>query len=416
MIYQCLSFALWDTDINIAMQKLKTGTKESPTTSEKEFIKNSRDLWSILKENRKDWIGLLNQKLYVTDLVRFRDILSQKKYINKVFTTKPATLVLEMTKNPNIIVKIDNRSAYNFDEVYRSYLAAMEKAKEVQNSAAPGELSLLYLPYETGRDSKEAGVKVVFSQKAPLFSTEEIDNAALLLMMLSNAENDPQLGLELKRMLAQALTYICRVDFDDINHRNIPFATDGRLVPFDTDTGLAITGIENFSKLFFVPSILNKDEVKEIVKNNCTKYKKKTLLKVDKLYSDQAQEKARLAENKNALNKILNFINKNKDMKPLAPKIDDKMKKKIALIIDKIMSEKKYGSNKETLSARCDKADGIISDSAFELEKLEGIPLSEAADMAEKVLQKGIDIGTIHSFVSLKEAKEYNDMRSYLCF
>lgn len=62
----------------------------------------------------------------------------------------------------------------------------------------------------------------------------------VLLQKLVNAQkSDPKLLSALKQMFSQALTYICKVDFNDINYKNIPFTVDGRLAPFDTDTGIA---------------------------------------------------------------------------------------------------------------------------------------------------------------------------------
>lgn len=270
----------WETDFAVAIARLRDGIWEPHVIKERHFEKQAERLWEHIKKHRDDWEPILElspqgrhadnmlkppQKT-LEELFTAREALAKKPYIENVMQSKRNTLILETTKFPNLILKIDGRPTSDFDEIFRSYFSAFQKTNQVRKWLM---FSHLYLPLEKGRLSKQIRAHVVISEKIPFFSESELDNRILLHLMLKEFQKDLELSKRMKRMYMQMISYICRVNFGDVNYRNVPFAVDGRLSPFDTDTFLADTGVVSFLKQFFAYRVLPRETIETIVDERC---------------------------------------------------------------------------------------------------------------------------------------------------
>lgn len=295
----------------------KAWTESKFTAEQFEGIANQ--IKNLLAHHHEDWMPLLDQnrvadlvetKLYLAEL---RNAFQKQPYVEKVFATKAATLVFQLKAFPDVVVKIDNRPADSFDDFFRSYLNAFYKTQEVQHNWPAAERSYLYFPRETIREwtpgppvalseslerspkiprltpfriakdikkklglgsrqrnlAEQPAIQILISERIPLFSEADIDHRVLLHMMLGFQVNKRDLRGAMQLMYSQALTYICKVDFDDIFYHNAPFTEDGRISLFDTDSYRARTGVYSFMKLFFGHRVLSKNQLLSTIASNC---------------------------------------------------------------------------------------------------------------------------------------------------
>lgn len=298
----------WERPFNEAITSLRTRTwvphRFSPTD-----LKNTSDtMWTLLKKKRNDWKDLLNFSTSLDILTNLRKEFQKQKYIGKIFNTKAGTMVFTMKDFPNIIVKIDNRPASEFEDgFFRSYYGAFLKSQMIQTNAFEGEFNMLFLPHEYGRDSQEAKVKVVFSETLPSFSVAEIDHRVLLHQLIMKAQTDSVIKTRLISLFEQMLTYICRVNFDDINFRNVPFTVDGRLAPFDTDSFLRRSGVNTFLRTFFAYKIISLEKATSIVENNCEDHSKYIINNLGGVYTDPLLER-NFNQNDETLRGMISFL------------------------------------------------------------------------------------------------------------
>lgn len=300
--------ANWEDYFIDAIAKLRARNFVPHSLSQADFKRTSDSMWTALKRKHSDWKNLLNPTTPVEQLVAPRATFKNKDYIENVFTTKPGTLVFTMKNYPGIVVKIDNRPAADFESgVFRSYYDASVKAQFIQGNAFAGEFDLLFLPYEVGRDSQEVKVKAVFSETLPSFSTSELDHRVLLHKLLVKSQSDDLIKVRLNSLFEQMLTYICRVNFDDINFRNVPFTSDGRLAPFDTDSFLRRTGFNTFLSTFFAYKIIPIQKAKIIAQNHCEDHSKYVEDRLKDVYND-ADLNIEFNRNERTLQEMISFL------------------------------------------------------------------------------------------------------------
>src|SRR5690606_26563661 len=163
----------------------------------------------------------------------------------------------------------------------------------------------------------------------------------------------------------------CLVDFDDVNYRNIVFTVDGRLAPFDTDSGLAKCGVHAFLATFVAYKFLKKVDVLAIIQSDCSagpyKNNPRNILG---LYDNFSAEDASFMNDKTAINKMIDFLStKDKeDIKVSSMKdIDEKYGKLVEIVLNKNI---KNNDGKEKLfGQRCQYVDLIVDEVQNEILK-----------------------------------------------
>lgn len=298
------------------------------------------DRW--LRKNIRTWQPLLDANENLTHLMRKRQRFAKKSGILKVYGTKPATLVFSLKNFPDILIKMDNRNETQIAPGDRNYVEAQQQTQKVQEESM---FSALYLPLETSKKDEAGHVMMVFSERIPLFSEQEIDQRILLHKFIDAANDNQLLKTRLKQMYKQMIHYICQVDFDDINYTNLPFAKDGRLAPFDTDSQSAKTGVVNFLRLFFGYKILTLDEMRATFEKSCTVQDEQVLANIEALYEDHHYEDAFYKNNEGFIEGALNFLAEKKasfrDRFDMSSMIQDKASQKYVKIIDALFAEKR---------------------------------------------------------------------------
>lgn len=359
----------WDSPFSEAIARLKLGYWQSPPIETKDFKKITDTMWTALKKKQSDWQPLLNFSLNLDLLMTMRKTFEALPYIAKVYQTKAGTLIFSMKDYPDVLVKIDNRPAKEFDDAIRSYYSAFQNTQSVQKNADINEFNHLFLTPEIGRDSKEAGVKVVFSEKIPLFSEAELDQQILLNLMLRKAATDSVLKKRLETSFKQAISYICKTDFDDINFRNMPFTIDGRLAPFDTDSFLAESGVHTFIQTFFAYKILPKELAIGTIKNTCKGIYALQPNNIEQLYDNKLDLDNKFDSETVALNQIIDFLsskdsnnNNNVDFSDL----NIEYSKNLENIINKQMNSP---GNRTLLAQRCSHILDLVSEGCDEIIK-----------------------------------------------
>jgi hypothetical protein len=413
------SVVAWKESFEAPIKRLSSGQWQDYPMSQKSFNKISDKLWTFLKKKKNDWAPLINPDLKQEELMVIRNNLKQYSYIDKIFSTKAGTFIFETTEFPDIIVKIDNRPASSFDKMFRSYLSAYEKTQKVINEL-PGRFDFLYLPLENGRDSKEAGVKVVFSQKIPLFSVAEIDNMVLLILLLQQSQDDQALRAQVKQMFSQLITYICHVDFNDINYRNLPFALDGRLAPFDTDTFQARTGVNSFMEAFFAHRVLSENEVLELISKNCPSSYAQNPANIKSLYKNIAGRDEAFNANSSAMQQYADFIAKESVAKEnyISSLVSDKQKDDATMLEEVILKKLRAPSKQQTIFAqRCEHIKDLINQAVMAREANNKPAVNfEAASMELKaILQIAADNNIISTYLPITIASGYDDLRGFIC-
>lgn len=398
----------WDAPFNEALSRLKLNYNQGHAFSQSDLKSTSDTIWTFLKKKMADWkelvdFPLLKERLsgdamldrlesrqLLEDIDKKRERFLQKgqDYLKNVFRTKPATLVFTLKQYPKIIVKIDNRppSIFSLNSVaLRSYYDASLNAQKVQQEAKNGDFNLLFLPLEVQRDSKEAKVKVIFSEELPTFSKSEIDNRILLHKMIQKAGVDPLFKKRAQMLFEQMLTYICRVSFDDINFRNVPFTSDGRLAPFDTDSFKGYTGIFTFIETFFVSKILSKSRVEEIAQENC----KEGFYQIDSFYPNQILDNL-FDKNEAALNAMVLFLSRKSQGEPNHIQLRDLDATYGGIIEQAINAKLDDTDNKTLLGQRCDFVEPIVAIATKAIAQAVGSTRNEMqdADLVKQILEK----------------------------
>lgn len=274
------------------------------------FARSAKKLSSFIQERQKDW-DVFVQPIERETLFSFRSFFHRFDYVGEIFQTKPRTLVFTTNSFPNIVIKIDHRVTDDFGLEERSYYDAFLRSRDVLKH---NHYKFLYFPREHGVTfSLDANVKqhslhdvrLVLSEKIPMFSTIDVENIILLHRFISVASMHEALREQLKAMYLEMIDYICRNDFDDISVRNMPFVNDGRLAPFDTDTGSARTGVYAFLSQFYAVSLFENDlAIKEQIRKSCHMELMESINPFSKGYDDIP----RLTKNEAHLNAMVKYF------------------------------------------------------------------------------------------------------------
>lgn len=435
----------WFAPFSDAIGRLSRDERQYPSMSKKTFIENASDIWGSLYRKKSDWTGIVDFWFSADDMLNLPNInpnqikerqaeaerqdhsskakFNKKDYVLKVFPGKIGTLVFILKNHPDIVVKIDNRPADAFSANYRNYSEAFRKTQEVQSELL---FDRLYLPLEA-EATDFVPYKVIFSEKVPLFSSAEIDNRILLQLLLSKAENIPELHNKLKFMYKQMLHYICRVNFDDINYGNIAFANDGRFASFDTDSQTAKTGVLNFLKLFFGYKLLTLDETMAVVNQSCAANDQAIIQQriTQELYNDHANEDAIFESNQSFADNVYNFILEKKinfqDKFNFATVINSSKEQKYAKIMDKIIQEKLNDTSihQTDFGRHCTNITEFTYKVASKIhEESSRISLQDAEAMVLDFLNRGIPYRLVYSALTPIDYRVGNSksLNSFICF
>lgn len=405
----------WQAPFNGAIRRLKEQAWEPPIIRKTDFDKTALKMLDFIKKHHKDWKSAVNPDIKLHELAGYRDEIIKLGYVSKIFSTKAGTLVFQMRDYPNIIVKIDNRPNSAFDNRLRSYFAAYQTTQDVQSKSS---FSHLYLPLEYGRDSQEVKARLIFSEKIPLFSDSEIDNMVLLILLHQEADKDAKLKNQMTESFKQMVNYVCKVNFDDINFRNVPFAVDGRLAPFDTDSFTAATGINSFLSQFHGYKLIKTSEdLKPIIGDDChgkirsSGNTYKNLVAAEKNFSDDVD----------ALKNILTFLAKKTGIPVINidPEIDGDLVAS-AGIINSFMASKIASNPQKNLKLfgkRCEHARDIVTNTADQLAG--DLTIDERDNRARRALEKGKENGVIMTAAkdsSIMDAMGQEGLRGFICF
>lgn len=409
----------WLQPFNNAIERLERSDVQYPSVSKINFRERAKKAWDDLSEKRRSWIDLLDPDQNVMQLAGPRRSFGKKSYISKVFTTKPGTLVIEMRKYPEIIIKIDNRPDDFLGQNNRNYFAAYEKSNQVQEQFL---FRNLYLPLEIGAEMDT--LRGVISERIPLFSVAEIDNRILLHWLIERSENNNELKNKLKLMYKQMIHYVCKVNFDDINYTNVPFAIDGRLAPFDTDSQTAVTGVGRFLRLFFGYKILSLDEVTTAVNDSCVAPHIPSMASLEDIYNDHAQEDEFFINNREFIDGAINFMYDKmfnfRDRFNFSTFIHDE-NRIYTKYIDETISEKLGQARGQwtIFGQRCWHVGDFVYETALKINnKYDEIAVNQAEEIVRTMLNgKGKEYKAVYS----KEPIDYRlgnlrDLRSFICF
>lgn len=406
----------WENDFATSINRLRTGNWENPKLHHKLFVKKAKQLWTGFKRHQHDWIPLLAKPKNLPDLFEKRhDFAKKSPYVAEVFPTKEQTLIVETTAFPNIILKIDGRPQVNFDEYYRSYFQAFIKSDFVKYFST---FSHLYLPIELGRESKEIGARVVMSEKIPLFSDAEIDNRIFLHVLLKEADRDDTLRDRVKKMYSQMLWYICKADFDDINYRNVPFAIDGRLSPFDTDSLVSSTGVVSFLQQFFGYRILDKDETLRIVKSRCDETYAANPQNILDYFADIGTYDHVFQRNEEIINNIIAFLESRQNDFVKFRSFTKEKDKIYARKLDRAIKKRLNNSNRTVFGTRCEHVSDFLLQPMLDIKKQQpDLPLATISTKMRKIIQQGVDRRVVFSSRPIADnSTREKDLSGFICF
>lgn len=411
--------AVWHDPFDAAIIKFDAGFLDDHPTQKKEFKKSAREYRSFLREQEPNWFLFVQPTVASVEVNAFRNTFRSFFYVSEVFPTKPGTLVFTFKGFPEYIIKIDNRSIGDtLNSSARSYLTAFKKAQRVQQEF---RFPLLYFPYEYGKSLK-AAAEIVISERIPLFSDAEIDHIVLLLRFILFAEERPSLHQKLQEMYLQLVEYICRVDFDDINFRNIPFTIDGRLAPFDTDSDHARTGVFAFlSQYFAVKLFPHDDALKKRIEATC----KTPVLASLNPFSNEKEELARFNTNEAVLDEMITFFSAKAwpvlERQTFKTAFLGTMEEAYAEIVDAYISKKFYTDrNVKLFGQRCEHARVFVTQLGNEIKNGDRVLGLEQADL---IVLNLLEQARVQNIIYASPKGEpilsiinRGDLTGYLCF
>lgn len=374
-----------------------------------------------LKKNKRRWQPLIDPSRDLSSLMPMRRSFAKKSGVLKVYGTKPGTLVFSLKHYPDVLVKMDHRETSQIGPQDRNYLEAHQKTQKVQEETI---FSSLYLPFETSKQTETEQAAIVFSERIPLFSEQEIDQRILLHKIIEATKDNPSLKKHLKQMYKQMIHYICKVDFDDINYTNLPFAKDGRLAPFDTDSQSAKTGVLNFLRLFFGYKVLKMDEVRDTLEKSCEAQDQNVLQNIERLYEDHQTEDTFYANNERFINEALNFLAEKKasfrDRFEMSSMVQDEASKKYVKIIDRLFLEKRSlpASKSTEFGRRCLHISDISFDAAEKIiARYPAESLQEGLNTVRQILTRVKEFNNLYSAGPIDyKLGSHRDLQSFVCF
>lgn len=412
----------WDEPFLQAMNSLMRKEFRAPKFSLKEYTKQFTYIMSHLNERRSDWIGLLDDTLSDAQRLAPLQNFRNKDYVGRVFSTKSGTLVFQFAGFPNVVIKIDGRTADKFDDLYRDYLSASQNAALVKNGDT---FSHLYLPIEIGAASIKGrhNARIVFSEKIPLFSDADIDNRVLLHLMLDRATYDVAFRKELEEMYSQLIRYLCKTDFDDLSYGNLPFAVDGRLAPFDTDSGLANTGVNSFLRFFFAYRVLDREKVHNLVAENCRGTFALEQGNVDEVYDNHRTQDAIYDANTSTIRSMLRFLDSRSDSMDKKFTLADVVAhqdKPYAQLLDDAIHNKRTArrANAKLFGRHCAHiTDLLLAAGSIGVRTMANTTLADLEPMLYRILGLGRLYGIIFAVAPITpRLANQKSLKSYVCF